>query len=101
MSNDEALSQDLEKAVEAEMSGAVAAFRPKAAPPSLADQFQIYEKCGAELRRRITEERSALVAAYERRVSAYQEEVRGQMARMKSDLEARLREHELLAGRLL
>lgn len=68
--------------------------------PTLLEQFDVYEKCGVELRRRLAEERSEMIAAYERQVAAYEEDVRSHMAHMKADLDRRLREHDLLARRL-
>ena len=70
------------------------------AKPTLMEQFDIYDRCGVELRRRVAEERSAMIAAYERQVAGYQEEVRQHMSSMKADLDRRLREHDLLSQRL-
>ena len=84
----------------------VAQYRVRAATfpskrPTLNEQYEIYEKCGVELRRRLIEERSAMVAAYDRQVAAFQEEARQRLAEMKSDLDHKLRENELLSRRLL
>lgn len=101
-------AEDLDRSLETAVSNSLAEtkhenLRPTPLPskrPSLTEQYQVYERCGTELRRRLTEERSALVAAHERQVAAYKEEVRERLAEMKADLDHKLRENELLTRRL-
>jgi hypothetical protein len=73
---------------------------PRAVRPqrqSLTDQYAIYEKCGAELRRRLAAERTQIMVDYQRAVALDVEETRQRQMKMKADFEERLRENDLIS----
>jgi len=105
MAAEEQLDNSLETAVSQALASEPKPAEARLTPfqskrPSLTEQYEVYERCGVELRRRLTEERSALMAAHQRQVAAYEEEVRQHVVEMKADREQKLREHELLSRRL-